>query len=1194
MSGAEVSANRVGVGTPVSGTGTPGPSSNRPQPNSMGPPPPPHAFGSFPPPSFASRSGTPGGFPAPSQHSGSTGTPVDHQWARNQDQRSPPNLQQHQHNQEARFLTSPPPDAQRHAGLYAHNLTAPRPLQPYPRLQSPNSLEHDSARSPSPSKGAPRPGFGFGDASDRWSGISAVQGAQAPPAQQQGGHTGSAFGDPQSYRHSHSSGLPPHGQQPHPSQQGPAQRPGGPQRQSSNLGPSEPMAGAQDIWARGSGFRQPNDNERFIGGGGPASRPYQPQPSPSLAHAPSHFVPPNAETAPHGPPTRAFTLPPGVPELDQLNTRFDPHQGFGGRYGGEPSFGPSGARAEEGPFSAGPHGPQMRAGEDRRMQTPSTLGSLPSAGNLKITTVFIVGFPDDMTEREFANIFTFAKGFEASTLKIPSSGQNAAGTGGLPGRPGEVGASNLTGPGGPYNPVNLQGAGLYDLVGPGPPGGWDDHNLSLALSRVGAGDGMSSLSNMGSLSNALQGIANAGQGGQNGGSAAKIKQIIGFAKFRTRAEALEARDALNGRKIDAERGCVLKTEMAKKNLHTKQRPVLANTGGLADGQAGFGPSGIHALQGPQPNYEGNRTSPDKDGSGYSRPSVHGSFTNIGSGPQGQAGGYGVPGQQGTDGPVGGFLGSGAPFTHAPNGIVSPFSDGFRSDFFSPAAAGRGPTSMGPQQGQQALSLGPQTPSLMHQQHAAGGQQHLSSGQPSGDGLGLSKASTRDRWGPQQQQQQAGSRGPDWSALASPPSRFGLARPVASSGEGSGDAGPQSFAQGFASRMATGREDFGMGESTAQRSQRTLPPQAGSETARTQDNSESLSGHLMQQPDGQDGRGSVQQIASQMSDPRIGSPQQHPSTERQMPYQSSQHVANDHRAAQAPPAATGFSRPRSRHDSVGARSASIGNLSSPTSPLSSPSSRSFSIDTNPPGNTLFVGNLPQSSSAGALAAQLEERLRSAFSVKPGYRQLSFRVKVGGPMCFVEFDSVQSAGQSLAELNGDTLGGAVRNGGLRLSFSKNPLFRSTLPGAAGISSASIGSSGERSPASPPLGHGQLSLAQASATLLSSNPVSQLDLDTLDDVEESSYHSHTPPHKAAQSGLIAKAQDEGEDVDAQLDILDHLERIRARYKSLCSVLGVRRRIRAADAKHEKASDGNDILSGARMAFVKGRAVNPDHLAF
>lgn len=48
------------------------------------------------------------------------------------------------------------------------------------------------------------------------------------------------------------------------------------------------------------------------------------------------------------------------------------------------------------------------------------------------------------------------------------------------------------------------------------------------------------------------------------------KQTIGFAKFRTRFEALEARDILNGRKVDAEKGSVLKAEMAKKNLHTKR------------------------------------------------------------------------------------------------------------------------------------------------------------------------------------------------------------------------------------------------------------------------------------------------------------------------------------------------------------------------------------------------------------------------------------------------------------------------------------------------------------------------------------------------------------------------------------------------------------------------------------------------
>jgi len=45
---------------------------------------------------------------------------------------------------------------------------------------------------------------------------------------------------------------------------------------------------------------------------------------------------------------------------------------------------------------------------------------------------------------------------------------------------------------------------------------------------------------------------------------------IGFAKFRSQVEALEARDILTGRKVDAEKGCILKAEMAKKNLHTKR------------------------------------------------------------------------------------------------------------------------------------------------------------------------------------------------------------------------------------------------------------------------------------------------------------------------------------------------------------------------------------------------------------------------------------------------------------------------------------------------------------------------------------------------------------------------------------------------------------------------------------------------
>ncbi|OLY85322.1 Cell wall integrity protein scw1 [Smittium mucronatum] len=99
----------------------------------------------------------------------------------------------------------------------------------------------------------------------------------------------------------------------------------------------------------------------------------------------------------------------------------------------------------------------------------------------EITTIFVVGFPEDMKEREFQNMFTFSSGFEAATLKLPTSAD------------------------------------------------FDKDVISGSK-----------------------------------------KQIIGFAKFRSRLEALEARDILTGRKVDAEYNSVLKAEMAKKNLHTKR------------------------------------------------------------------------------------------------------------------------------------------------------------------------------------------------------------------------------------------------------------------------------------------------------------------------------------------------------------------------------------------------------------------------------------------------------------------------------------------------------------------------------------------------------------------------------------------------------------------------------------------------
>ncbi|KAJ9625579.1 cell cycle RNA binding protein whi3 [Taxawa tesnikishii (nom. ined.)] len=86
------------------------------------------------------------------------------------------------------------------------------------------------------------------------------------------------------------------------------------------------------------------------------------------------------------------------------------------------------------------------------------------------------------------------------------------------------------------------------------------------------------------------------------------------------------------------------------------------------------------------------------------------------------------------------------------------------------------------------------------------------------------------------------------------------------------------------------------------------------------------------------------------------------------------------------------------------------------------------DQHPPCNTLYVGNLPMDAS--------EDELKALFSKQRGYRRLCFRTKSNGPMCFVEFDDISFATKALYELYGYVLHNSVK-GGIRLSFSKNPL-------------------------------------------------------------------------------------------------------------------------------------------------------------
>ena len=92
-----------------------------------------------------------------------------------------------------------------------------------------------------------------------------------------------------------------------------------------------------------------------------------------------------------------------------------------------------------------------------------------------------------------------------------------------------------------------------------------------------------------------------------------------------------------------------------------------------------------------------------------------------------------------------------------------------------------------------------------------------------------------------------------------------------------------------------------------------------------------------------------------------------------------------------------------------------------------------LDQHPPCNTLYVGNLPFNAN--------EDELRAMFMQSTGFRRLCFKPKMNSsPMCFVEFDDVACATQTLYEYNGALLSNSVK-GGIRLSFSKNPLVRMT---------------------------------------------------------------------------------------------------------------------------------------------------------
>ncbi|TFK55366.1 hypothetical protein OE88DRAFT_1641301 [Heliocybe sulcata] len=613
-----------------------------------------------------------------------------------------------------------------------------------------------------------------------------------------------------------------------------------------------------------------------------------------------------------------------------------------------------------------PFGPHLPANGMTAPTAPVTSGpsmnhvngsNVSGTSQEEISTIFVVGFPDDMSEREFQNMFTFCNGFEAATLKIPNKESTAYGSGNAISRGGNLQyQTSYAAQNDPYNLVTVnQGGVVVDGGRDGTTSSWpaaipdDNHFVHNAPAQP------------------------------------PRKQIIGFAKFRTREEALAARDQLQGRRVDIEKGAVLKAEMAKKNLHTKRgvgplggAPSNAGPGersGAGDGvgygdQLGPRERDTYAAMGlrRESRFHGaERDDEDRHRTREREMSLSGGLGPLGTrGPRERAeederererrrkdarlrstntnafdafhsvpAGRLVPGAE-----VNGF------------GLHSQASMPNLSGYENLAsAAGPGPW------GNAGVYRKQSVPILTNAPIRPPSAGPLSSGtdpsHPFSAGPLSASSVMSDQDLPNSMPNSAGALSPPMgsSTLPSHPSLPSRPRPYSPSTDSQGQ--PQTF--GMVAQMASS----------------SLPPSSAS----------SMSG-------------------SQVSDGELS---------RSM-------------AGLTMTTSQGSMSPQLPSPASGASSGTRGNPG----------------DQNPPINTLYVGNLPTSPMpTGYPPNFLEESLRELFSRRPGYRKLCFRQKSNGPMCFVEFEDVHYATKALSELYGHALGGLVKGGGIRLSYSKNPL-------------------------------------------------------------------------------------------------------------------------------------------------------------
>jgi hypothetical protein len=606
-----------------------------------------------------------------------------------------------------------------------------------------------------------------------------------------------------------------------------------------------------------------------------------------------------------------------------------------------------------------------------------------------------------LQEREFTNIFTFANGFEAASLKFPNApsvlSKESTSTTGFNSLPLAVQqqlglADDSLKTSGLASPVVRGEMDEEDSIYGGQMG-TDPFRSSLPAATAAAlGLGMNSTAS--SSTTSLVGMVNSSARGP------PRRQVIGFARFRTRADALVARETLQGRKVDVFSGATLKVEMAKKNLHSRRgfgsnsmslagvpeseiMDVLMRSGKLPGLLAGMGMGGLglhrersSASQGRGRPSDGAIEGDDRSAqsrnlnprSGASTPSGKGmsmsdSFATLPgsltlSERQQAAAALQQIGSQSRSG-------NNDPSTNPFDGLAESKT---RSSFSSQPAP---PTAFSPRFAQLEMDQTPMN-NKTYKHHRTDSLRSVFSTDWSNNPLPLSQVPEH----------------PFSSSFGDRRSDDYLQPQLGSSMSGSNASGPPLSSSGSGSGMLSSDRPHGILNGSDQTS-----PAAGftSPILSTipRDSKALLALAEAEDEDWNVGGIGMEVLGSFDGDSRHNSPAPGRSRNGNQSNTFDGNASRQEDQPFVPRALTGLNGRRPMGGMTGPRSLSdfgVGSLNI--------------ADQNPPINTLYVGNLPSHLAVTQSPNYLEECLRNLFTRATGFKRMSFRQKVNGPMCFVE--------------------------------------------------------------------------------------------------------------------------------------------------------------------------------------------------